>query len=315
MSAALHIRPRRKKRTTVRASTLKTVGALVRSADVISTPAAGWLLKRLFSSPRRFRRPYREVLFLKSGTAVSLPTRHGLLRGWRWGTGPTILLVHGWEGRGAQLGAFVRSLVMAGFQVLAYDNPAHGESPGRQSPATFFADAIEDIAAREPIFGVVAHSMGALATSMALRRGVAVERLAYLAPAGAPDKGVDMVKSMLDLPDHVLAEMKCQLLSLDPMSWEALSEGAMPPHPIQPLLIVHDFDDQEVPLSFAEGLHGRWPDSDLVVTRGLGHNTILRDPVVVDRVAHYLTDTTREERFQSWPWQAILRGDVPDFET
>ena len=41
-----------------------------------------------------------------------------------WGSGPTVLLVHGWEGRGSQLSAFAPALVKAGFRVVAVDMPA-----------------------------------------------------------------------------------------------------------------------------------------------------------------------------------------------
>jgi hypothetical protein len=35
-----------------------------------------------------------------------------------WGSGPTILLAHGWSGRGSQLGAFVEPLVEQGFRLV-----------------------------------------------------------------------------------------------------------------------------------------------------------------------------------------------------
>jgi len=37
-------------------------------------------------------------------------------------------MVHGWNGRGAQLGAFAPELVRVGFRVVTFDTPAHGRS-------------------------------------------------------------------------------------------------------------------------------------------------------------------------------------------
>ena len=51
------------------------------------------------------------------------------LAGLRWGShGPIVLLVHGWEGRGSQLAAMVPLLVEAGFSVVTFDAPGHGEA-------------------------------------------------------------------------------------------------------------------------------------------------------------------------------------------
>ena len=52
---------------------------------------------------------------------------------------PTILLVHGWEGRALDFSEFIDPLVEAGYHVVAFDGPAHGESSGKQTHAPQFA--------------------------------------------------------------------------------------------------------------------------------------------------------------------------------
>ena len=59
-----------------------------------------------------------------------------------WGAGPTVLLVHGWNGRGAQLGAFAPALVKSGYRVVTFDTPAHGRSPGRATNLPEISEAI-----------------------------------------------------------------------------------------------------------------------------------------------------------------------------
>src|SRR5882724_4574089 len=54
----------------------------------------------------------------------------GALSVLRWGKGPLVVLVHGWNGRASQLGAFVEPLVRAGLQVVAFDAPGPGASAG-----------------------------------------------------------------------------------------------------------------------------------------------------------------------------------------
>src|SRR5215468_3962485 len=41
---------------------------------------------------------------------------------------PAVLLVHGWGGRGTQMGTFVAPLLAAGYRVMWFDQPGHGES-------------------------------------------------------------------------------------------------------------------------------------------------------------------------------------------
>src|SRR5213082_3427517 len=89
---------------------------------------AGRLAASLFARPRRHRRPDRERALIARGAPLPLPQG---LSATQWGAGPAVLLVHGWEGRGAQLGALVDPLVEAGYRVIALDGPAHGDSAGR----------------------------------------------------------------------------------------------------------------------------------------------------------------------------------------
>ena len=99
---------------------------------------------------------------------------------------PPVLVVHGWEGRGSQLATFVPALRAAGFRVVAFDGPGHGQSRTQRSSAVHMALAIERIAQHTgPLAGVVAHSVGGAATVLAfhLSRGALdVKRCVLVAP-------------------------------------------------------------------------------------------------------------------------------------
>src|SRR5207247_1512114 len=137
----------------------------------------------LFTTPRRHRRPDRERAVLATArelvvdVTLRAPRWHGAqcsIAAWRWGSGPTVLLVHGWEGRGSQLGAFVEPLVAAGMSVVAFDAPGHGDSPDHRLYLTDLADCIADVIATVgPVHAIVAHSFGAAAALLAKqRRGI-----------------------------------------------------------------------------------------------------------------------------------------------
>ncbi|MDB4883556.1 MAG: hypothetical protein JWL95_2322, partial [Gemmatimonadetes bacterium] len=152
----------------------------------LSPALAGRLAAALFARPRRHARPARERELIARGEPLSLPNG---LRATAWGAGPAVLLVHGWEGRGAQLGALVDPLVAAGYRVVALDGPAHGDSAGRSTSAPEFALSMG--AVREavgPLAALVGHSFGGFTAMLAVSRGLSVDRLVIIAaPSSVPE--------------------------------------------------------------------------------------------------------------------------------
>src|SRR5262245_8871266 len=202
--------------TVVRPQTaLRLARAALQTAYIFSEELGVGLAERWFTSPRRHRRPDREREVLATGWpfAIDVTLRAPRWRGqrrrvaaWRWGHGPTVLLVHGWEGRGSQLGALVEPLLRAGLSVVAFDAPGHGDSPGRRLYLADLADCIADIArAVGPLHGIVAHSFGAAAVLLAHQRGaVDARRNVMIAPNVLIDDAVARFarRVALDEPDR-----------------------------------------------------------------------------------------------------------------
>src|SRR5512143_2769531 len=95
------------------------------------SPALVKKLYRAFFSPAKYEAKSEDRAALDRGTSYRLPFADGELAVTRWGeSGPAVLLMHGWGGSRAQMTGFVAPLLAAGFRVVAYDQPAHGESDG-----------------------------------------------------------------------------------------------------------------------------------------------------------------------------------------
>ena len=58
----------------------------------------------------------------------------------------------------------------------------------------------------------------------------------------------------------------------------------------QPVLILHDASDKEVPLSDGQAIADALPDARLEKTEGLGHRRILKSQEVTRRAAEFLSD-------------------------
>ncbi len=174
-------------------------------------PLAAWAGERLFLTPPRHEAPAREGQALREAAAFEVPFRGGRLRAWRWGgEGAPVLLVHGWGGRGGQMASFAPSLVAAGLPVVTFDGPAHGRSDGRLASAPDFAAAIR--AAVERLHGVravVSHSMGAPATVLALRDGLAVEAAVFVGGSLGPRGFLRQFGQALGLSETTRASWSC----------------------------------------------------------------------------------------------------------
>lgn len=265
--------------------------------------AARWAV-HLFRTVRPFPRPSREEGWLATARPFRLQTDSAgaggrPLAAWSWGeeASPTVLLVHGWEGRGSQMGAFAAPLVERGLRVVTYDAPGHGDSGGRLSSLPEAAAAVS-AAARElgPLAGVVAHSFGVAATCHGLMTGSLpahlVERLVFVAPPGDLHHYVRHTSELLGLTPEVEEGFVSYLEERFGVDWARSRHCTTRAAREIPLMVVADRDDDETPLAEARRVAAAWPGSRLTATAGLGHRRILRAPAVVAEAADFLAVTT-----------------------
>jgi pimeloyl-ACP methyl ester carboxylesterase len=280
---------------------LRLARAALQAAYAMSDDLGASLAEHLFITPKRYPRPDRERAYLATARPLALevtlraPHRHNAKRtlaGWRWGFGPTVLLVHGWEGRGTQLGAFVEPLVAAGMSVVAFDAPGHGDSPDRQLYLTDMADAIADVAAQVgPLHAIVAHSFGAAGVMVAhMRAGLDVPRTVFVSPNAIVDSAVSHFSKQLGLDDAERGSFEQRLVAHTGIELPAYALDRLAAHRDSALLVIHDQDDHEVSLSQGRRLAGAWPNAQLRETRELGHRRILRDADVIEAVTAFASD-------------------------
>ncbi|HEX4953445.1 MAG TPA: alpha/beta fold hydrolase [Thermoanaerobaculia bacterium] len=249
--------------------------------------------ERLFFTPVGSRRRSRGEAQLAEAERFSVPFAGGRLAAWRWGRGPAVLLLHGWAGQAAQLTSLVPPLVARGYSVAAFDAPGHGRSGRGLSSLPQFARALSAVAERVgPVSAIVAHSMGAAAAALAHREGLAVERMVFLAPAADPPSWIAQQAGVFGIGPRVVQRLRSRSERRLGFGWHELNVPAMAPQLSAGLLVIHDRGDAEVPFSDGAAVAGAWPGAELVETRGLGHNRILRDPEVMRRTVEFLGEPT-----------------------
>jgi pimeloyl-ACP methyl ester carboxylesterase len=209
-----------------------------------------------------------------------------------WGSGPPVLLLHGWSGHSGDLVAFIPALVQRGLRVLACDAPGHGLSPGTRTNLFEIAAVVRAVERSVgELHGIVAHSLGCLATSLAVHDGLVVRRLVYLsAPAEIAELAAGYTATLGFTP-AVYRRMRAAYERRFGTAWDALSAEhlATGPRVAQTdLLVVHDRRDPVVPWHHGRRIRNAWPGARLVTTEGLGHRRILADPAVVRHAAGFV---------------------------
>ena len=233
----------------------------------------------------------REQAYLATATGSVEPTRRGDLALWTWGAkeNPTVVLAHGWAGRAAQLGAFAAPLVAAGFRVVGFDAPAHGESPGREIHVPMLAECIAEIAARRGgAHAVIGHSMGAASAALATQLGLTPRGLVLIAPPLSHRGRVERVAARLELgPElaeifYAAAERRTGWKDAD-VDMRLVAKRAP-----CPVLVFHDPDDDSTDYAGSEEFTAQWAGARLVPCPGRGHIRILATADVVAEAVRFV---------------------------
>lgn len=209
----------------------------------------------------------------------------GDLAVWTTGSGPAVLLVHGWEGNHLDLGAFVEPLVAAGRRVVSFDLPAHGISDGARGSIPDLAAGVRAVAdAVGPVEAMIAHSIGSPVTVLALDDGLDCQRVALISP---PMRYTDFARAtahqMSVDPDGVVAALRDLKVDIDRLDVSVMARNLR-----QPALLIHSIEDQVTSVETTRQIAANWTGSRMIEVKGLGHRRILRDPAVIEAVVDFV---------------------------
>lgn len=236
---------------------------------------------------------WRESRHLAGGTRLTVLAEGHPVDVVLLGSSPRrVLLAHGWAGRPSQLGPLAGALVDAGFGVVLPSLPGHGTSPpwDPRGTANFgqFASALAATAvAVGGVEAIVGHSGGALAGVMAMA-GVTADPVTALRFVG-----LAMLGRLRDSVDRHVARTGGNTAAFDAAMVARFGDDVFartdavalaPSLTATRALLVHDIDDQHVPLAEASAVAAAWPGTRLSTTRRYGHHLLLRRPDVLAEV-------------------------------
>jgi Alpha/beta hydrolase family len=211
----------------------------------------------------------------------------------------TVLVVHGWTSEASFMTALAEPIRRIGYRVVLFDQPAHGASEGRGTDLISCARATLAIGERfGPIHAVVAHSMGCLATLLAMEGRAPVPRrlaVGHLVLLASPNRLGDVTAHFaahfgLTAAGQREFERRLERIGRRPLSevstarlWAANGGRG---------LVMHARDDADVAFECAEAIvAGSGGTATLKAFDGLGHRNILFAPPVTRAILAYLQTT------------------------
>lgn len=269
---------------------LRSLRLALTLVNKFSPSLASLWVYRIWFSTRHHPVPKRELDWVEQARQYQLDSEFGSLAVYSWGEGPVVLLVHGWSGRAVQLGAFAQPLANAGFKVVAFDAPAHGKNPGKQTNIFRIITAMNTVIADVgPVHGIICHSFGAMVTARALATGVMADKVVCISPPAHMDFLIESVSQTLKIPVATKVAFINRLEKKFGNDFRELISAEFNARVLSiPVLIIHDKNDKEVPWQQGERLASAWTNSRLELTEGLGHRRILRNQAVVDMVVDFI---------------------------
>lgn len=245
----------------------------------------------LFCTPRIGRLRPKDQAFLDTAHSTErIPADEHLIQTYHWNTTgkEKILLLHGWESNAARWRFLIPELVNANYEVIALDAPAHGQSSGRYFTMILYADFIKAVAEAYRPSHMIGHSLGGVSLTYYLAHFDYPETQKIVL-MGAPTELSEMMKpfeQILNLSTHSKKNLAALFIRKFDKSVDYFSATNFCPKIKVPALIIHDEEDEVVPVESAKVFDTYLPDSTLVLTKGLNHG--LQSELVFDELIQFL---------------------------
>ena len=259
----------------------------------VSKKAAAQKAFNLFCTPtRKTKKPFTP-LFHKAET-LRLSVEGIAVNGFRWNKGgyPRVQVVHGFESASSNFEVYISAFIEKGYEVLAFDAPAHGVSGGKQITLPLYINTLAAVYRQYgPVQLYMAHSFGALALVHFLETlppGSAY-RIALVAPATEAVTAIDGFFRLLGLG----ASIRVPFNQLIEQAGNVAPAWFSIPRAIagikMPVLWVHDREDTITPLTDVQPVMDKqYPNLHFLITEGLGHRRVYRDNGVVKAITEFL---------------------------
>jgi len=274
---------------------IRYVKARLRIIALASKKKAAKKALKIFSTPRR-RTNVKTPAVFEQAEKLSFKLDGQTIRGHRWlpKNPPVkrILILHGYESSSKKFSNYISAFIKKGYEVIAFDAPAHGESGGKEINLPLYVKMIDAIFKRfGPIESFMGHSFGGLAIAHFIETVPhdAGTKIALIAPATETKTSIDIFFQFLGLDEEVRREFDAMIIERTGNPPTYFSVRRAMNHISASVMWVHDEDDDITPISDVLKVKRDNPSNvKFIFTKDLGHRKIYRDEGVMDSVVDFL---------------------------
>lgn len=248
----------------------------------------------LFCTPF-IKSPNRARTIFASAEILNFKLNGLNIQGYRWNKNNPhkVLILHGFGSAAHNFNSYILAMLEKGYQVLAFDAPAHGNSEGNTINAMQYCEMIEKVISfYGPINSFIAHSFGGIALSLAMEKTAHDKntKIVFIAPATETTTAIDSAFKLLCIDDEtVRAEFDRVIFekSGHPPRWFSIKRAMK--NIKATILWIHDEEDDITPLKDALQVKKEgYINIEFVITKGLGHRQIYRDTTIQNKIAGFL---------------------------
>lgn len=274
---------------------IKYIRARFKVLSALSRVKAAEKAFDLFCTPQYRNKKSLPPIFQKA-EKINFDFEGNRIKGYRFNhpSKAKILITHGFESTVLNFDKYVQPLVKKGYEVLAFDAPAHGHSSGKKINVLMYKQMLQYINRHYgPFHGYMGHSLGGLALSLFLEETEhdASTQLVLIAPATETTTAIDNYFTFLQLDDGVRKEFD-KLVTLKanrPPDQISISHAAKKIK--ARVLFMQDKEDELTPYTdVVPIIRKNYPHFKFVISKGLGHSKIYRDVHSLKTIIDFFDD-------------------------
>lgn len=249
--------------------------------DRLSPTLAARKMYTVMTNPRvRKLRDFEEQV-LNQASHERIAFKGFEIQTYRWGDteGKTALMVHGWEGQAGNFGSIIPELVNRGYQVVAYDAPAHGRSSKGKTNMFDIPDLTGIFLKQYEPKLVISHSFGSVVTAMSLKKQPQVQVKDWVMIT-TPYIYINYIKGVTNFFDlsqktfHKLIKLVEESLG-EPIENLNMATYCSSLENVEQATIIHSVKDKVIPIDSARKTKAGFAKSQLIELDNLGHYGIL----------------------------------------
>ncbi|WP_109434790.1 alpha/beta hydrolase [Aquimarina sp. AU119] len=241
----------------------------------------------LFCTPRKGKVLPEQEYFLEEAEDEVVVVDDTYIQTYRWSNlGETILMVHGWESNTHRWKTLILKLQEEGYNVVAFDAPAHGNSSGKLLNVPLYTECLQKIIELYRPNHILGHSVGGMTTifQQYLYPDQEIEKLIVLAPPSELSRIMQDYQKILRLSSKFMTALNQYFKDKHGYYFEEFSASDFAKSLKAPGLLIHDINDQIAPYTEAQSINKNWNGVQFISTEDFGHSLFFDevDTMIID---------------------------------